>query len=219
VSVLHISVQALSMYNPVVYNSLPSLRESASLVTDEVRALRDGPVRQFFLDHDAHKQYGIALLHKHFSIGEEERLVEIHHVSSPWKVGTEQTDVASHHTGKIVPRSVRYYEGVAAPYEFAYVWETTPVINPFPRKALDLLKTLGLDLVFGIRFLDNRDSNMSVEITEGKVNIMMAPEVVPDSEPLIEALWIFGPNENDRCHCREHCWPTKDGHDRDHSCG
>ncbi|KAF1364332.1 hypothetical protein EJ07DRAFT_99250 [Lizonia empirigonia] len=206
------------MYDPAAYNSLPALRDAASFVDDQVLATLCGPVRQLFLDHNAYKQYGIALLHKHFPIGEEERLVEIHHTSAPWKVGSERTDVVFHYKGTIEPRSFRYYQGMVTPYEFAYLKEALSPTGTFVNMALKLLESLHLDHIFGIRFLDNRDPNLSVEITEGKVNIMLEPDEIAEAE-LIEALWVFGKDDNDRCHCREHCWPVKDGHDKDHSCG
>jgi len=81
-----------------------------------------------------------------------------------------------------------------------------------------MLKALGLDQTFGLRCLEEYDPSLSIEVTERKSNIMLDRDSVPQSE-LIEALWVFGVDDNERCHCREHCWPTKEGHDQDHSCG
>jgi hypothetical protein len=146
------------------------------------------------------------------------RLVEAHHTSAPWKVGSERTDTVPHYKGMIVPRSFRHFKGRVIPYEFAYTKEARTPINAFVNLALKLLKSLNLDHIFGVRSLDDRNPNLSVEITEGKVNIMLEPDAIPETE-LIEALWMFSKDDNDRCHCREHCWPVKDGHDKDHSCG
>jgi len=206
------------MYDTAAYNSLPSLRSAASLVDDTIRARLTGPVRQFFLDHTAYKQYGIALLHKHFPINDAERLVEYRHSSTAWKVGHEQMDVVPQYEGLIAPRSFRLYKGAAVPYEFAYSKETPRLNGTFQNMALEMLKNLSLDHIFGLRCLDEYDPNLSIEITEGKTNIMLGRGSIPQSE-LIEALWVFGDDDNDRCHCREHCWPKKDGHDQDHSCG
>jgi hypothetical protein len=114
----------------------------------------------------------------------------------------------------------RLYNGATVPYEFAYseAGDGSAPLPDFQSKTLDLLKELRLDEIFGLRLLDGHDPSRTVEVTEGKTNIMLGQGSAPPDE-LIEALWKFGPNENDRCHCREHCWPTKDGHDRDHSCG
>ncbi|CBX98883.1 hypothetical protein LEMA_P081220.1 [Plenodomus lingam JN3] len=191
------------MYDSAAYNSLPSLRSAASLVDDTVRAHLTGPVRKLFLECNAHEQYGIVLLHKHFAIADGERLVEYRSSSTAWKVGHEQTDIVAQYEGKIVPRSYRLYNGAAVPYEFGYYQEAPRLNNTFQTMALKVLKDLGLDQIFGLRCLDEYDPSLSIEVTEGKTNIMLVRGSVPEDE-LIEA---------------EHCWPRKDGHVQDHSCG
>lgn len=81
-----------------------------------------------------------------------------------------------------------------------------------------MLCKLGLQNVFGLRYLDEFDPELSMEVTEGNANIMMSRGSVPDSS-LIEALWVFSTRDDDRCHCREVCIKLQGGHDRDHSCG
>ncbi|KAF1995659.1 hypothetical protein P154DRAFT_580630 [Amniculicola lignicola CBS 123094] len=184
------------MYYSDAYNSLPSLRSAASLIDDT---------------------YGVVLLHKHFHIKDVERLVECRHSSTAWKVGKEM-DVVPQYQGVIAPRSFRLYNSAAVPYEFAYSTKEPHFNVTFETGALKMLENIALDQIFGLRHLDEHDPSLSVKITEGKTNIMMDRGSIPESE-LIEALWIFSNNEDNRCHCREHCWPTKDGHDKDHSCG
>ncbi|KAH8714086.1 hypothetical protein GQ44DRAFT_625153, partial [Phaeosphaeriaceae sp. PMI808] len=120
--------------------------------------------------------------------------------------------------GTIAPRSFRLYQGLATAYEFAYSKEALTLSDPFQTEALTVLEVLHLDQIFGLRRLDDHDPGMSVEVTEGEVNIMLETEAVHKAE-LIEALWVFGEDDNDRCHCREDFWPTKDGHNQDHDCG
>ncbi|KAF1351771.1 hypothetical protein EJ07DRAFT_136915 [Lizonia empirigonia] len=207
------------MYNPNAYDSLPSLRTAAARVDERVHNLLNGPIRQYFLEHAAHEEYGIALLHKHFPISDTERLVDYSHSSTAWKVD-QKMDVVPVYQGQIVPRSYRLYKGTTVAYEFAYseAGNGSAPLPDFQTGALGMLKQLGLDEIFGLRHLDWHDPSRTIEITEGKTNIMIGRGAVPPNE-LIEALWIFGTDENDRCHCREHCWPTKEGHDKDHSCG
>ncbi|KAF1917111.1 hypothetical protein BDU57DRAFT_587917 [Ampelomyces quisqualis] len=150
------------------YNSILALQDAASFVDDKILATLSGPMRQLFLDHNAYEQYSIALLHNHFLVGEEERLVEVHYTSAPWKVGSERTDFVPHYKGTILPRSFRYYQGMVIPYEFAYL-----------KEALSPIVSIS---IFGIRSLDDRDPNLSVEITEGRVNIMLEPDAIPEAE-------------------------------------
>lgn len=82
-----------------------------------------------------------------------------------------------------------------------------------------LLHQHGLENVLGVRSLDGYDPELSVEITEGKTNIMIPRGSVKDSE-LIEALWVFKSDAFLRCHCREQCLKDYEGkHFETHSCG
>ncbi|KUL81524.1 hypothetical protein ZTR_10336 [Talaromyces verruculosus] len=206
------------MYDPKAYNSLPSLRQAAERLDEDVRKYLFGEIRQMFLDNNVYEKYGISLLHKHFPIGEEDRLVDCRHTSTAWKVGDERDDMAKKYEGLITPRSFRLWGGLPVPYEFAFS-PTMPMYDAkFEHRVFDLLRGLGLEGVFGLRYLDEYDPNLSMEITEGNANIMMPRGSVPDSS-LIEALWVFSPRDDDRCHCREVCFKKSEGHENDHSCG
>jgi len=54
----------------------------------------------------------------------------------------------------------------------------------------DMLCKLGLQETFGLRYLDEYDPELSLEITEGNANIMMPRGSVTDSS-VIEALWFL----------------------------
>ncbi|EED23196.1 hypothetical protein TSTA_066430 [Talaromyces stipitatus ATCC 10500] len=74
------------MYDPRAYNSLPSLRQAAERLDGHATKHLFGEIRQVFLDNNAHEKYGISVLHKHFPIGEEDRLVDCRHTPTAWKV-------------------------------------------------------------------------------------------------------------------------------------
>jgi hypothetical protein len=76
-----------------------------------------------------------------------------------------------------------------------------------------------LDDVLGVRVLDKHNPTLTVEVTEGKMNMMVSRGTVPDNE-LIPALWSFGKDEDQACHCREFCRVDKGSHvEKNHSCG
>lgn len=79
-----------------------------------------------------------------------------------------------------------------------------------------------LNQILGLRALDQYNSDLTVEVTEGNMNIMIRQGVVPENE-LIEALWVFveQPGKHGRCHCREFCRQGKNGRhiENNHSCG
>jgi len=206
------------MYVPAAYDSLPSLHHAAKLLDENAKKHLFEDIRQLFLDNNVYDKYGVSLLHKHFPINETERLVDCRHTSAAWTVGHEMTDMVEKYEGFIVPRSFRFSNEGPIPYEFAFS-STKPLYDEaFQLKMLDMLHKLGLQEVFGLRYLDEYDPELSMEITEGNTNIMMPRGSVADSS-LIEALWVFSPRDNDRCHCREVCFKLSSGHQSDHSCG
>jgi hypothetical protein len=80
-------------YVPEAYDSLPSLRLAGELFRKKNAAEQLlGPIRQLFLDRGLYHKYEISLLHKHFPIQATERLVDYHHVASPWMVATARRD-------------------------------------------------------------------------------------------------------------------------------
>jgi len=185
-------------------------------------------IRNLFLKHGVYKELGISLLHKHFTIKPTERLVDFRNISAPWTIGDDDANdaiITHKHDGLILPRSFRLVdEGKLVPYEFDFSdTDWIPRFNPaFISELSDLLCASGLDQILGLRILDKRESELPVEITKGKMNIMIPRGVIPESE-LIEALWVFGlgDDDDDRCHHRSVCRRLKNGdhYESDHSYG
>ncbi|KAI1803917.1 hypothetical protein F4811DRAFT_311714 [Daldinia bambusicola] len=208
-------------YVPEAYESLPSLQLAGELFEKKNAAQHlIGPIRQLFLDKGLCHKYGISLLHKHFSMEPMERLVEYHHSASPWVVKNQDALVIPRYEGAIVPRTFRFFEGKAAPYEFSFS-DMAPAVEEdheeFVLEVSNVLRQYDLDDVFGVRLLDDYDSELPMEVTEGNVNIMMPVGSVPDSS-LMEALWVFSPDETQRCHCLSVCRIIDGKHRPDHGC-
>jgi hypothetical protein len=207
-------------YVPEAYDSLPSLRLAGELFRKKNAAEQLlGPIRQLFLDRSLYHKYGISLLHKHFPIQATERLVDYHHVASPWMVGSQTALVVPRYEGAIVPRTFRFFGGRAIPYEFSFSATIPPMEEHegFLQDVSNLLREHDLDEIFGVRLLDDHDPELSMEVTEGKANIMMPVGSLPDSA-LTEALWVFSPNEDQKCHCQERCRTIDGEHKADHGC-
>lgn len=206
-----------TVYDPTAYNTLPSLRKAHNLMTEDAIAKLRGPIRQLFIDRGMQNHYGICLLHNHFQIGDDQRLVEHGHVSLPWNLDDDNI-IVSNLGGVIVPRSIRLFNGKPAPFEFVFVREEPKLDIGFVADALHAIQDLGLHDVLGVRYFDTYDPKYSVEITQGNANVM-----VPGGEGLsglLEAFWVFSLDEDQRCHCREQCFPQEgDDHQENHSCG
>lgn len=167
-----------------------------------------------------HEHYGISLLHKHFPMEANQRLVDCRNISVPWTVNDRNESVVTKYEGLIVPRTFRFFKGYLAPFEFDF--SLSPPHRDtecgFFGELSALLYQHGLENILGVRSLDRYDPELSVEITEGKTNIMIPKGSVRESE-LIEAFWVFGPDNLQRCHCREYCWKSSEGnHVEDHGC-
>ncbi|KAJ5677529.1 uncharacterized protein N7477_003162 [Penicillium maclennaniae] len=166
-----------------------------------------------------HERYGISLLHKHFSMEANQRLVDYRNVSAPWTVNDKDFMVPKYE-GFIVPRTFRFFNGNLAPFEFGFSFSSFHgnYDLEFFERLSRLLHDHNLENMLGVRFLDTFDPKLSVEVTEGKTNLMIPRGSVQDFE-LIEAFWVFSTDDNQRCHCREFCWKDSDGqHLVDHRC-
>ncbi|KAJ5456057.1 uncharacterized protein N7458_004321 [Penicillium daleae] len=201
---------------------MPSLREAAVQFNEkQARKSLLGPIRQLFLDTGMHERYGVSLLHKHFPMETNQRLVDLRNISSPWTVNDSDV-VVPKYEGFVIPRTFRFLKGVLSPVEFDF----SPCSSDkdaghdfdFLAAVSVLLHQYGLENVLGVRSLDRHDPELSVEVTEGKTNIMIQRGSVNDSE-LIEAFWVFSTDDDDRCHCREYCFKDSEGnHIDNHGC-
>lgn len=219
------------IYSPTAFNALPSLGKATdAFVTRKAEDQLVTTIRQLFVDFGVCKQYGVALLHKHFPLTPTERLVEPYHTSTAWNIDDTNVELAvvPKYEGLIIPRSYMFRDGSTFPYEFSFVPHVAADTAAYPKeneeffKAFSaLLTSLGLDDVFGVRCLDEYDPRFSVEVTEERTNIMMEKGTVPATQ-LIEALWVFDPADGPdvlRCHCQELCRKIDKKHVHDHSCG
>jgi hypothetical protein len=121
--------------------------------------------------------------------------------------------------GIITSRSIRLLNGKLAPFEFTFSL-TEPKLNiRFLTEALRVIQDLGLHDVLGVQYFEEHNTQFSVEITQGNANVIVPREALLDSQ-LIDAFWVFNEDENDRCHCREQCFPQKGAnHQQNYSCG
>lgn len=120
-----------------------------------------------------------------------------------------------------MPRSFRLLGDKLDPFEFAYRPGMTAEKSLDMSKALkagELLRTLKVDNFLGLRHLEGRNPDFNVEVTENNANIMI-PRDAADNDKLIPAVWIFGPNDDDRCNCNEYCSKESWGHVKTHGCG
>ena len=177
-------------------------------------------LREVFLRHNANETFVLQLLHRHFDMDPNEKLVEYGPVQNPWPVAADQEVVDG---GDVLPKSWRMYNNELHPFEFQFMPAAEPREVPVFTKAFvdDLravLKTTGLDKIVGIALADKAAGSKPedlVEITVGR-NSMMVPAgktPVQGVDGTVAAAWSFNGNANDNAKtarwCR-HSEPVKD---------
>lgn len=180
-------------YSTQDYNSLPNIADAGSSLKPADIALLTTVVGQVFVKHKVQDIFGIILLHNHFSLDENEILVNIGPVAVPWKTSSlieQQRDVRG--------SAWRFIEQGIAPYEFTYDVSSQPDVGgfqPFLSELRALLDRLGLLEKLGICVLTggHLDSTTQVEFTQGRANITLPFDIAPEDGPnrSIEAVWQF----------------------------
>jgi len=191
----HLSNMATAVlpYSTQHYNSLPSIADAGRSLKPADIALLTTTIGQVFVKHKVQKLFGIILLHNHFSLDENEILVNIGSVAVPWK-----TPSLAEQLRDVKGSAWRFTEQGIAPYEFAYDVSSLPDVSgfqPFISELRALLDRLGLTEKLGICVFtsEDLDSTTRVEFTQGRANITLPFDIAPEDGPnrSIEAVWQF----------------------------
>lgn len=209
------------------YQDLPGLHTASTvmggIVNFDEMMLSLG---NLFMKHGMTKTLGVCLLHRHFDMKPNERLVERQEgdcfISSP-----------SDRTNPAVAQSWGLDElGNTYPYEFAHDDENVVVLDEsddkfiaFAKEYSTLLKGLGLIKVFGFRIrnfkMNDEKTYIEDTVMETRQNIIKEFDPSVEDEPTYsKVFWVFDVEETDsgetvpiwrlRCNCRSYC--TNDCH-------
>jgi hypothetical protein len=172
--------------------------------------------------HQLNNEIAIRLLHQHFNLDADEKLVEHGPVSSPWPISAAQDRVTG---GYIVPKSWRLYNGELYPYEFRFRsvadTEQDAVSIKFPQAFVieisDVLKETCLDKILGITIVDHALDSTEVElmeITYGRNSVMIPAveqEIIPETS--FQASWAFVEKNPEGHHGKHGACINKSPHD------
>ena len=187
----------LQPYSSSAFNTLPSLRDAdAEFKGRNAGAIMNSNIASIFAKHNVNDFLGIQLLHRHFSLNSDERLVDVGGASVPWSNGgSEALDSC------ILPVSWAFEGNTYHPYEFKFVPPTQelhkPVLpEPFVIELNETLKAHNLQGVLGIRVLKTgQGKKPEMEITKGRSNITFDVDYDSDATEdanVIQASWAFG---------------------------
>ena len=171
------------------YNSLPGIMES-ELRFKECRTIDAfGLIGEIFLKYRVQQKLGLALLHQHFALAADEKLVKFGNVAVPWKTA-EQGDEPRN----VSPTSWRFIKDGVIPYEFGWGSESKVSLDDytdFLAHFSSALQEHGLSEILGLCTLDAFETGgePSMEFTSGRANIMLPFDVSPNEGGAVDAAW------------------------------
>ena len=214
----------LQPYSSSVFNTLPSLHDAdAEFKERNAAAIMKTALADIFTKYNVEGLLGVQLLHRHFRLENDERLVDAGGASIPWSnEGSEALD------SRILPVSWAFDGDVYHPYEFKFVPPTQdlhePIVpEPFLFEFNEALKAHDLQGVLGIRSLKPDFGNKpEMEITNGRSNITFDYDSdAAENDNAIEASWAFREDGilTAATFCTSYCSGRSDygGHNKYHS--
>lgn len=169
----------LDSYDPDSFNALPELASAgARFKAVGAEALVGSDFRDLFIEHKMDRTYGLILLHRHFDLSNDERLVEYRGTSVPWQHDELYKQV--------VPSTwLICHDGAIRPYEFIYAPQNkaenvdpdpkSPEKARFLQEFQRLLQKHNATGLFGLRRYPGDDFRGRIEITRGRANINLLP--------------------------------------------
>ena len=193
-------------YSSQLHNNLMDAHDAAARF-DELRGRNvvDGALKDVFFRHGVADTFAVRLLHRHFDVAQDEKVVHCGNVAMPW-VTTKLSPVAQDH---IVPSSfIITSSGDLFPYEFTYAAEATggaaakgsqdPEVllaghAAFLRDFNTVLKETGLIDVLSLAVLAYMSGGKGMETTEGRANVTIPLDAANETtrDDSIETIWTY----------------------------
>ncbi|KAG5805816.1 hypothetical protein H9Q74_008153 [Fusarium xylarioides] len=165
-------------------------------------------IRDVFMKHGVDKVFGVGLLHRHYDVAPNEKIIELGPVSSPWVVGDDEVITG----GAVLPHTWRVFDGELKPTEFKFVpqCELSNVDRPvfpaaFVKELIGVLQETGLDDVLGVSLYEAGDpDNETMEVTYGCSSIVIpstgligSKVIGPQGFDAFQAAWTFSKKEGE----------------------
>ncbi|KAF4502843.1 hypothetical protein FAGAP_928 [Fusarium agapanthi] len=165
-------------------------------------------IRDVFMKHDVDKVFGVGLLHRHYDVAPNEKIIELGPVSSPWVVGDDEVITG----GAVLPHTWRVFNGELKPTEFKFVpqRELSNVDRPvfpaaFVKELIGVLQETRLDEVLGVSLYEADDpDNETMEVTYGRSSIVIpstgligSKVIGPQGFDAFQAAWTFSKKEGE----------------------
>jgi len=173
-------------YSAEHYNSLPELRKAKdqfkSLGASEILFNKIGPA---LVRHHVEGILGVVLLHNHFLLSQNEKLVGFGSAAVP----------CAGELPNVTASSWRFISEGIVPYEFVCSDAKTSLAQTqqFLAEFRAIINEWKLANVFGICSLkeDSIGGPVTTEFMSGRANITLPFDITPDDGNLVDAMWQF----------------------------
>jgi hypothetical protein len=192
-------------YDPAVYNSLQDFPEVAQSFRSRNGKFFIRSIRKVYLRHKVEGSLGVGLVHRHFDLSADERLVQEGNKSTP-------RDIEDVNKTNVIPSAWAFRNGALYPYEFKVTLQGAngPELPPaFISELYALLKSNKYEDVLGVITFSGEPT--CEERTEGRANILTLVQGDPASSHTVPASWgFFGTADSDnegiqivaKCECK-----------------
>ncbi|KAL7275589.1 hypothetical protein RUND412_001467 [Rhizina undulata] len=187
-------------YTHKVFDQLQYLELAQKTVTErQIDPSVLSSLRTIFHRHNVQKRFGLTLLHRHFDMTPNEKLVEFRDLATPW-ILPDSDEIFG---GNIVPKCWAFYDGELYPTEFGFnpsgenAFTKSTFHAEFVDELYQFLSHWDLKGVFGLVSFNHKEvtSRRGIERTVGRVSITL-PATDAETSTGVEAVWAFGCQES-----------------------
>lgn len=156
--------------------------------------------RALFLKHEVYDDLAVCLIHRHFDLAANEKLVEFGAVSSPWSYTQNDSDMIG---GSVVPRTWKFVQGKMRPFEFGYnealgepIYKQLPNKPEFYKEFNNILQDTGTSDLLGLTLHSDKipTDQVKFEKTFDRANVAFTVTrdgEMYDKEDAVPAQWIY----------------------------
>ncbi|OBT52455.1 hypothetical protein VE04_08505 [Pseudogymnoascus sp. 24MN13] len=179
-------------YSSTHYNTLPEFfTAKETFKAKNASKTIDTTLASLFLRHKVHHNLGVQMLHTHFAIGDDERLVDVGAVAVPIELDIIVGSAIKPLVYRFVPTGVAVCEWTQG-NDANEVDLSSPQYSAFMAELRTVLDEAGLIDVLGIFVRQPGDGKMKgVEFTAGRANITLHKDEPTDGGKSVEASWVF----------------------------
>ncbi|KAI8629895.1 hypothetical protein F5Y19DRAFT_430024 [Xylariaceae sp. FL1651] len=164
---------------------------------------------KIFSKHNIGTDFAVEILHRHFEIPAEKRLVKVGRVVTPWSADLVSLVEHRANLGKIAPEAIHFHNGTYYPYEFIHLTKAEAEAangqdrfakySPFLEDFAKFIQEKGIAHVLGLRLLSEEEKKRAEDPTvhdyevsdDGGHMTTLSTDTVLDARGYSAVAWSF----------------------------